>query len=84
MMPASPSNIFAQRHTLLLQALARRTESAATMNLDSYIRLNPYFDDEKLSEGQDKRRGGGHTTLIGCIVLAMVIVGAWMWTRSLP
>jgi hypothetical protein len=51
------------------------------MNLDSYIRLNPYSDDEKQSEGQEE--GRSHTMLIGCIVLAMITVGAWMWTRNL-
>ena len=47
------------------------------MNLKSYVRLNPYADDEKHSGEQHEEKG--HTALIVCSVLGALGVGAW-WT----
>ncbi|KAL2190092.1 hypothetical protein L209DRAFT_750094 [Thermothelomyces heterothallicus CBS 203.75] len=53
------------------------------MNLKSYVRLNPYFDDEKHGRGEDE--GQSRTALAGSMVLlAMAVLGSWLlwnWFR---
>jgi hypothetical protein len=50
------------------------------MNLNSYVRLNPYFEDEKNNEAQPERN---HTLLVSCVVAtALLVLCAWAWTPS--
>jgi len=48
------------------------------MNLDSYTRLNPYYDDEK----EESRTGGSKSLAITCATLAtMGVVAVLMWSK---
>jgi hypothetical protein len=47
------------------------------MNLDSYIRLNPYSEDEKGDTAQARKVP--HLSLIAWLVLALVVVGVSAW-----
>lgn len=52
------------------------------MNLKSYVRLNPYADDEKGGE-EHYEEEKSRAPLIVCSVLGMLGVGAWWtWCRS--
>ena len=62
--------------------MAEVTELPATMNLKSYVRLNPYADDEKGGE-EHYEEEKSRAPLIVCSVLGMLGVGAWWtWCRS--
>ncbi len=50
------------------------------MNLNSYVRLNPYFEDEEKNEAQPERN---HTLLVSCgVAAALFVLCAWAWTPS--